>query len=211
MYGVQRIAILRSRTLFQKRSTLNARALTLVGLLVVTGIIVVVSAIILANNSQFGGLITLENLTYEMALSVRQAQIYGIAVRRFGASNYSAGYGMHFEKTSPSSYQLFADAVIANGLYDTNELVQSTTLTGGYHITDLCVRLPGSTSTACSAYTCGLDRLDILFKRPEPDAFIRANGNSALNEAACIIVTSPRGDSQKKAVVIEATGQISVQ
>lgn len=191
--------------------TSASRGFTLIELLVVAGIVVVVTSIILANNSQFGGMITLENLSYDMALSIRQAQVYGIAVRRFGSNNYNVGYGMHFEKTSATSYTLFGDAILANGFYDQGELVQLSTLQGGYRISDLCVRQSGSLATTCATYTCGLDKLDILFKRPEPDAFIRANGDSALNEAACIIITSPRSTADKRSIVVEATGQISVQ
>ena len=200
----------RGRTHFLKAgSSQLAAGFTLIELLVVTGIIVVVSAIILASNSRFGGVITLENLAYDMALTVRQSQVYGIAVRRFGATNYNIAYGMHFESSSPASYVLFADAAVVNGLYDQGELVQSSTLQGGYRISNLCIRPSGGSGSACAAYTCGLSALDIVFKRPEPDAYIRANGNQTLNEAACVIITSPRGDT--RSIVVEATGQISVQ
>src|SRR3989344_3669939 len=43
---------------------------TLVELVVVTAIIVVVSSVVLVNNNRFGGVIQLENLAYDVALSV---------------------------------------------------------------------------------------------------------------------------------------------
>lgn len=201
------------------RSSLRAGAalgFTLIELLVVTGILTVVTSLILFNNNRFGGAILLENLAYDIALSIRQAQVYGIAVRRFGTSNFSIGYGMHFETASPTTYVLFADALSANGLYDgcpdsiSCELVESTEILRGYRVADLCAIPSGG-----GAEVCGLTKLDILFKRPEPDAYISANGVSgtanpvALQERGRIVLESPRGD--RLSVIVEIAGQIATQ
>lgn len=187
------------------------RAFTLIELLVVTGIIVVISTVILADNNRFGGVVQLEDLAYGVALSVRQAQVYGISVERFGTNTFTAGYGVHFDLSSPNTYALFAD--IANkGTFDAandaNELVQTTTISKGYSIYGLCAPASGSGD-------CSITKLDIVFKRPEPDAWISANGTSCITdngsceESASILLKSPRGD--KMSVVIYANGQISVQ
>ncbi len=192
------------------------RAFTLIELLVVTGVLTVISAIILVNNNRFGGAILLENLAYDVALSIREAQVYGIAVRRYGESGFNVGYGMHFSKSSPTTYVLFADAVSVNGLYDgcpdtsSCELVESTDIHRGFRIVDLC-----SIASGGGGEVCGLERLDILFKRPEPDAFISANGVSGvanpavLQERGRIVLESPRGD--RLSVLIEVAGQIATQ
>lgn len=173
--------------------------------MVVTGILVVLSSVVLSSNARFGGAITLRNLAYDIALSVREAQTYGISVRQFGSGNFTAGYGTHFRRSSPSTYILFADAVSANGLYDgEGELVRSFSIGGSHEISDLCV-----TITGISEEECGVQKIDILFQRPEPDAQIRYNDGVALNQRARIIVASPRGDTSS--IIIEATGQISVQ
>ena len=170
-----------------------------------TGIIVVISGVVLSSNLRFGGAITLRNLAYEVALSVREAQIFGISVRRFGDDIFTAGYGMHFRASSPTSYILFADAVTQNGLYDgSGELVESIAIGRGFEIADLCVVVGIETTE-----TCGIAKLDILFQRPEPDAQIRYNDGASLNQRARVILVSPRGDSAS--VLVEATGQISVQ
>ncbi|MBI4093677.1 prepilin-type N-terminal cleavage/methylation domain-containing protein [Candidatus Kaiserbacteria bacterium] len=201
------------RSSFRTRA---ARGFTLIELLVVTAILSIISGIILINNNKFGGAILLSNLAYDVGLSIREAQVYGIAVRRYGTSNFTVGYGMHFSKSSPTTYVLFADAYSVNGLYDgcpdtlSCELVESTDIHRGFHILDLCA-LPGGGG----AEICGLDRLDILFKRPEPDAFISANGVSgvanpaALQERGRIVLESPRGD--QASVVVEVAGQIATQ
>lgn len=185
------------------------RGFSLIELLVVIGILVVVTSLTLTNNSRFGGSVLLQNLAYDIALSVRQAQVYGISVYSFGASNYSVGYGMHFDISSPTTYVLFAD-VDKNGIYDQGELVEATNIGRGYKIKSLC-------ATRGINEQC-LNTMDILFKRPEPDAHITArnsNGQSCIEnnnqcqESGRITIESPRGDELN--VVVEATGQISVQ
>ncbi len=208
------------------------RAFTLIELLVVTGIMVVVSGIILASNSQYGGKVLLQNFAYDLALSIRQAQVYGISVQRFGSgesANFSNGYGMHFDLTSASnatSYLIFADAITVNGLYDGvvgcpqstgsgTEFVQCSSIGRGYAISKLCAPA-GADATLCTE----VNRLDILFKRPEPDACISANSISNVTivngvqqcapiySSARIVVRSPRGDTMS--ISVQANGQIAV-
>ena len=193
---------------FLKRSL--AAGFTLIELLVICAILVVVSGVILANNTAFGGAVLLESMAYDMALAVREAQVYGVSVARFGAGIYSAGYGMHFDTGSPGTFVLFADVLDpADGLYEEGEIVSSTDLQRGYRIISLC-----STQTDV-AEVCGYSRLDISFIRPEPDAWISADGASCIlasgvcKESARIILQSPRGD--KTSVVVSINGQIFVE
>lgn len=187
-----------------KKHQRYSRAFTLMELIVVTAIFIIVTAVTLASSGRFGGSIRLENLAYDIALSIRQAQVYGIAVQRYGASNFDVSYGMHFERGGSTSYVLFADVVPKDGLYSEGELVQSTEIQGGYRIVDLCARFAGASSD-----TCGANKLDITFVRPEPDAYIRVNDGATLYESGKIILESPRGD--RASVVVEVPGQISVQ
>ena len=192
------------------------RGFTLIELLVVTGIIVVVTSVMLVNNGRFGGVIQLENLTYDIALTIRQAQVYGISVARFGSSTFSAGYGVHFNTANPKTYMLFADIYPAppgqNGMYDAEqfELVSRTDITRGYAI-DSLVACASTDPASCTSVT----KLDILFVRPEPDAWISGPDTSCLLQtgscqaSARITLIAPRGD--KMSVVVESSGQISVR
>jgi len=178
-------------------------------LLVVMGIIVVITGVVLANNTRFGGAVLLENFAYDVALSMRKAQIYGISVRRTG-TDFLGGHGIHFDLADPTHYSLFADSS-KNGLYDEGESVPAEmTISQGYSISDLCATPPGGSET-CD----GISKLNILFKRPEPDAWISSTDESCISppnackESARIVLRSPRGDT--KSVVVWANGQISVQ
>ncbi len=184
-----------------------------------TGVIVIVSLIVFANNARFGGVIKLENFAYDVALSIRQAQLYGISVARFG-TNFSAGYGLRLDLANPTTYLMFADVITANGLYDgcpapgtsNCELVQTSSMSGGYLINDICVT-PSSGVEVCKPAAPTV--LDVFFVRPEPDALISAGGASCILSgsncqiAARIQLKSPRGETMY--VAVEASGQISVE
>lgn len=177
--------------------------------MVVTSIFIILSAVVLANNSRFGHVIILENLTHDIALSVREAQVYGIAVRRYdpgsGPGIFSYGYGVHF--APGTTYEIFADAN-ANGRWDAGETVKQTTISGGFSIADICA----------PAADCGKSRVDILFKRPEPDACLSVSGVASLDSSGhCIssvqrtvvTISSPRDEDAT--VTIDSSGQISVE
>ncbi len=176
----------------------------------VTGIIVVISSIMLVNNNRFGGVIQLENLAYDVALSVRQAQVYGISVQRYGGDDFSSGYGMHFDLADVQHYELFAD-IDKDGFFDAenpppdgeNVSPSPYTIRSGFEISDLC------TTALSGVENCEISKVDMVFKRPEADAYIRSDGNSALEKSARITLKSPRGDIMS--VVVENSGQISVR
>lgn len=175
----------------------------------------IVSGLVLANNNRFGGNVQLQNLAYDVALTVRQAQVYGISVQRFTATTFARAYGVHFTQSgsnATSEFALFADVIGQNGLYDcadpahadpsTCELVKAYSIRTGYRIADMCV-------PKTQARPCGHTSLDVSYQRPDPDAFIRADGLSTLYQSARLYITSPQGNTLS--VVIESSGQITVQ
>jgi hypothetical protein len=182
----------------------------------VTAIFVVLTGVVLANNGRFGSIIVLQNLAHDIALSIRQAQVYGIAVRRCDATTtancagvtdeFDFSYGVHFTE-SESSFELFVD-VDENGSYDPGETVLATTITNGFRVSELCV-----TSALSETETCGQTELNVTFRRPEPDACIDGtfDDDDCVSEyrRARITVESNRNDTAE--VLVESTGQISVQ
>jgi hypothetical protein len=182
--------------------------------MVVTGIFMILSGVVLTTNARFGSLIVLQNLAHDMALSVRQAQVYGIAVRRYEAANFDVSYGIHFStpgEEAPMIYELFAD-VNRNGAYDTGDaIVNSTTVNSAYRLADLCVR------SNTGLEDCSISTADVVFRRPEPDACIGSGGAITFNQQfECVsqmdrarVVLESRSGEQSE-VLVEASGQISV-
>lgn len=190
----------------------HARGFTLIELLVVTAILVIVSGMVLANHSRFGGKILLQNLAYDMALSVRQAQVYGISVRRTSAGTFGAGYGAHFSTATQverTSYILFADSIAVDGMLTSGETVQTYSIDRGFKVSKLCAPA-GVSAASCTSVTT----LDVLYKRPEPDAWISANGNSCVSvqanciESARVVLSAPSGDTVD--FIVDLNGQVAV-
>jgi prepilin-type N-terminal cleavage/methylation domain-containing protein len=190
-----------------KKGNLGAsvsRGLTLIELLVVISIFALISLVILANHSRFNSSVLLGSLGYDIALSMREAQVYGLSVKQY-ANNFQVGYGVRFSGTS--SYTFFADTN-ANKVYDsgTDAIVQVYSIGQGHFISRFCgVRASGAEE--CSNSPSPIDHLDIVFFRPDPDANISSNIVGPYSRAK-IVVGSPSGET--RTVTIESTGQVSV-
>jgi len=134
---------------------------------------------------------------------------------------------VHFDKTSPKSFILFADTSytgptnLGDGLYTmdgTNPVsglnlavcqtdkgcVNRYNITRGNYIKNLCVYDSGGFCTSVSS-------LDIVFQRPYPDAKIRKNGeNSELTDYVGIILGNPN-DNNEREVVVQPNGLIYIK
>jgi prepilin-type N-terminal cleavage/methylation domain-containing protein len=189
------------RSFFQK-------GFSLVELLVTISIFAILTVIILTQNAQFNGTILLNNLAFDVALSVRQAQVYGLSVRQSTSSTpFDVGYGVNFDITNPTSYILFADGN-NNSRYDTSpsEALNVFTVNHADKISSLC----GTDSAGAQTCSSGgvLTRLTIVFKRPNLDAQISSNVAGGVYQTATITVSSPNNNT--RTVSIASTGQISV-
>ena len=170
-------------------------------MLIVIGIIVMITGIALSGQSTFTRTQSLNNLAYDITLTIRQAQSYGLASQITGGS-INAGYGVAFDRATPSSYVLFADTYPAvpsgslpdakpgNGRYDAgNDIAIQTYIIGDdFSITDFCVSGP-----LCS--TSLLSKLVVTFQRPNTEASIQGYVGSTWDtyQNACIRLQSANG------------------
>lgn len=183
------------------------RGFSLIELLVVTGIFTVITGVVLANNAQFNSSVLLGNAAYDIALSVRQAQVFGLSTQ-VHSGQFQVGYGIHFE--GPTQYLLFADLDDAHdGRYDpdVDQVVQQYTLGRGHTIKQYC-GVNSDTTEDCSDGPAALTQLDIGFLRPNPDATITGDNPTPYSSAK--IVIQSRAD-ETRTVTIQSTGQISVK
>lgn len=185
------------------------KGFTLVELLISISIFTVITTVAVFSHTEFNGSVLLTNLAYEIALSIRQAQFYGISVKQNSSSNFDSSYGIHIDTNSPTTYTLFEDtAVSTQHVKDSNDVdVQTFSISRGNKISKICI---GGSLPCVSARF-----LDLTFKRPNPDAYI-ASGNDTDSGAitgsykseADICISSPQGTVRK--IIVESTGQISV-
>lgn len=185
---------------------------TLTEIIIVITIIITITSLILANYSRFSDNTSLKNAVQDIALSVREAQAYGLAVKEFktaGGQSFFPGYGVYFQRNFPDSYIFFAD-INKNKLYDgESELVEKVLIKTSSRIFDLCA----NKKTFPSAAICGLQNLTIIYFRPDPRVTLNNNaycdGSPNCYADAEVVVKSPKGLEQT--IYLWASGQISTE
>lgn len=191
------------------RARMKRAGFSMIELVVSVGILVVITMVVLVSHATFGGNVLVGSLAYDVGLSIRQAQVFGLGVREFGVDTgqFDVGYGVHFDVDSPQSYFIFAD-IDKNNIYNTGDGTEEVFSVGrGYTVERLCVTSASSIET-CSGVD-NISELDITFLRPDPDAYIRINGDTLTPfQRARVVVRSPQGVERE--VVVESTGQISI-
>ncbi len=207
---------------FFTKKALRSGGFTLVELLVVSSIILLMTSYIFFQQSKFNSTTLLRSLTYSIALSVRQAQIYGTSIKGTTVAQasctagtydlgvcFAKGFGVHVAGPDVDSYVIFAD-LDGDGAYDSGEELPLFRLGNRYTISGLCAVLVGQSTCTTPA------KLTIFFRRPNPDACISSNtdgacamGATALYSSAYITVTNS-GNTDTRSIKVTETGQISV-
>jgi prepilin-type N-terminal cleavage/methylation domain-containing protein len=207
------------------------KGFTLVELLVTLSIFTILTGVVLVNQTKFNSTILLTNLAYDTALTIRQAQTFGVNIRGFNLNNnnYFVPYGVHLEKGSGSnkSFILFADLNItasnlfSDGLYkagsptpdptiDLNRCqpdkgcVNRYNITRGNYISDICYFVGNSCSTSVNS-------VDIVFNRPNPDAYIYTNNDIANVRQGVRITLSSADGSRTRKVEVFSNGLIQIK
>ncbi len=201
-----------SQKSFNEASLQMKRGFTLVELMVVFSISSLIGLMVIIGYPDFASNIEFKNQTLDVAITIREAQVYGVSVKetKVGVGVFDAPYGVYFDINTPNSYIFFAD-VNNNKFYDTAidlTIGQPIILKNGYTVSDLCVKFP---LRALDCYSdgagLGVETLSIFFKRPEPDAIIKY-GISSGYSFATIEIKNTAGNV--KTIRVTNTGQISV-
>lgn len=189
----------------------NSKGFTLVELMVSVGIFAAMTVLLLAKYGNFNQGILLTNLAYDVALTIRNAQSYGLNVKsapgddgRTYSEEFNYPYGVHF--TVGKQFIFFADNDPLNdnkygdGIYTAplDTPISTSNIKGSSVIQSICVG-----ESPCDS---SISSLDITFRRPDPNAIITAD--EATYSYAEVVLRATDG-SQKK-VVIRSTGQIAV-
>ena len=201
----------------------KTKGFSLVELLVSLGIISVILSVVVSNQNTYTDSAALSNLADDLALSISKAQAYGIAVRELstGSANFTASYGLSVSllaSGSETAYLFFADRN-DNLIYDgdwtcqtggASECLEKVDISRGNYIDSFCILRTNG------ADQCGtVERADINFTRPEPDAgltFFNSGGQVfTLPNTAGVRITLKSPGGLVKDVVIYTTGQVSVQ
>jgi Tfp pilus assembly protein FimT len=213
-----------------------SRGFTIIELLVVSVIIMLITSLILFRQQSFNSSTLLRSLAYSVALSVRQAQVYGVSVREqtsastgLGTGAFGQGYGVQFSNSgclglgNAHSYQLFAD-IDGDATLDSGEQLPCYRVGNGrgtdYKVKNFCAHVSAG-SDQCNASIPATSQvitsLATYFRRPNPDACFTTNvnpgacavGASAVYDYAYIELQA-QGSTDYRIVKISNTGQIAV-
>jgi len=215
---------------YKKNKSSSTSGFTLIELIVVVGIFVIITTVLLVNYTKFNSDIVLQNVAHHIALSVRQAQTYGLSVKGFGtgAGAVFPGYGIYFNTTLPREFYLFADTdgdkhMLGNPVgcvTGVDECSEKITIKSSEYIYAICGNLKNDGVPAFSTIddvsgvlNCSvMDALHAVFTRPDPDAelsgYITGTGYESYSDAE-IVIASPNRDV--RTIVVWSTGQISVE
>lgn len=206
------------------------KGFTLIELMVSFSIMAVVSAVIIYNHQKFNDNLEITNLSYEVALALRQAQVYGVSARDFKEGvntpeeeRFNTPYGIHFGATATGkskdniSFIFFADVADAFGVHDgkynamQDVVLKKTDIGRGNYIFALCEQAGTSSGWYCDVNdgngNVKRDKLDITFTRPDPDARFEFSSGHA-SQAVRVCLMSPQG--REKQIDVYTTGQISI-
>ena len=183
------------------------KGMTLIELIVSIAIFTIITSVVIFNNSEFNSNVLVTNLSYEVALAIRQAQTYGLSVKN--GADYP--FGVYFDLsgnpddlTNGKSFLIFGDVNGDGVFYDqgaysgacTGEHVvdgdsasdtceERLSLRGNVSIEEFCIN-SGTGADVCRTASDG-GWASILFKRPNPVANIYAGdyGDLLCNPSTC--------------------------
>ena len=199
----------------------NSTGFTLIEMLVVISIFLIMTGVILANFPAFRDKAALDLLAQEIAVTIRQAQVYGIGTREAGSEFTS--YGIYFDlgdtNLAKKAFYLYADKDASKSFLPPVPLkncsdsgaslgvdciIEKFAITGSAEIFDL----KGCNSTSCSSLNSpSPPKLDIFFQRFYPEAiFPNTTGLSYVK----IMIQSTRDATRQKEIQVWSTGQIVV-
>lgn len=169
------------------------RGLTLIELMVVIAIFLVITGVVIFDYGSFRSNVSLQNLTDDVALSIRKAQSFAIGVRgvsKGGIFVFSDNYGVHFSMNSiqpigalSGSNKSFLMFSADSSLKYTEPIVTPTTcgdvsnnsclelfkITSADFVEDIIYTI-GSVDHSSLSENSNQASVDIVFKRPNPRA-----------------------------------------
>ena len=189
------------------------KGFTLIELIVVMSIAMVVMTSLVIQQSKWNDNLAVSTQAYEMALMIRQARVFALAVWENTAGTgdkFDVAYGVDFDIDNPTWYVFFVDKPPRNQKYDVGEEIETKTLTRGVTINKICAFIPPKEK--CSDLG-SLNEIPIIFFRPSLNAssrFLSSSGGdiASFGPPAFIYLVSPQGKTFF--VKVEANGQVSI-
>lgn len=183
------------------------RGFTLIELMVTMAIFVIMTALIMARYNSFYSGTIFTNIAYDIALTIRQAQTYGISVKvgDRNPSTFGSAYGVAFQLgTGNKNFILYRDIDGRGYTNDMTDPPESTySIKQGAYISYMCV---GTSAVACTS----TGKLSIIFLRPNPEPQICGVDTSDCGYKYAEITITAGDEVTKKKVIVNPVGQVSI-
>ncbi len=190
------------------------KGFTIVELIVSVAIFAVMTALVVAKYGSFNQNTLVTNVAYDMALSIRTAQTYGLSVKSDTSNNFSSAYGIHFDMTSskPNKFIFFTDTGKTGKYTGSTEDITTYTLNQSTYISKIC--LSDGTNCVTNFLPSSSSIIDVTYRRPNPDAVFCTTANNcpatpSIQPTVLVTITSSDG-TNNQVVYIRKNGQISV-
>ena len=198
-------------SIFSKnKSCCGSRGFTLAELLVVISIVTAIITALVIQQNRWNDQIVVRTQTYELALMLRQAQVYSLGVRQDTVSgSFDVGYGVYFD-TDKTRYIYFVDRN-TDQKFSSGEGFETKTLARGVTIKDVCGNSRCIHSGGGSAR-----QASIAFFRPETKAYLKLLNNGGQpadspQDTTVLTVTLESPGGKTSLVRIRNNGQISIE
>jgi hypothetical protein len=182
---------------------------------------VIITGVVLVNSNKFDSTVLLHNFAYDVALTIKQAQSYGVNVRESNLATFNTAFGVYFDTSQRTNFVLFNDVSgpdgsgnpdnIYNGSLtfcptDSLECIQKYSMTKGTGIYSICA---GTDENNCNP----VDKLSILFKRPNLGALIFSISSNLLSgpQLYAKIVLAAQNETATSTVIVTSVGQIYIR
>jgi len=153
----------------------------------------------------FNSAVLLKNQAFEIALDIREAQVFAISVRG-NTSQFREEYGVYFSLAANENKQYVFwqdDGTTFNPRYDPPfEEINTITLDNRFSVVDICLN--------DAPTPCNTDAVSISFARPNFDATI-VSDTGFVAQTAQIIIAPDNDLSFTRSIYITSTGQITVE
>ncbi len=193
---------------------------TLVELMIVIAIIAIISALTLFNNAKLNSSVLLSNTAYEIGLIVRDAQISGLGAKVSNINDNgnivatTSNQGIYIDIDKLEQIIFFSDKIMNNKFDDQSEINQIYNIENkrAGKILSVCY-LTGDVNTSGSCNTSNLFKLNIIFKRPNPEAyFFYDNGSPDVVEhkTGFIVINIGFDGGECRSIIVYKTGAVQI-